>query len=103
MSIENSAFALKEQLERYKDVIGDAFFLGQRKTPNMITEGQSNNNNNCDLGRNLNMSTQQTPIEKSTNEMGGNGGGLMGDTSILQLRDAIDMLIGKLDEKIEAS
>lgn len=27
----------------------------------------------------------------------------MGDTSLVQLRDAIDILIGKLDEKIEAS
>ena len=27
----------------------------------------------------------------------------MGDTSIVQLRDAIDVIIGKLDQKIEAS
>ena len=27
----------------------------------------------------------------------------MGDTSLIQLRDAIDVIIGKLDEKIEAS
>jgi hypothetical protein len=27
----------------------------------------------------------------------------MGDTSLLQLRDAIDVIIGKLDEKIDKS
>ena len=34
---------------------------------------------------------------------GNTNNNLMGDTSLLQLRDAIDVLIGKLDEKIEAS
>ena len=33
----------------------------------------------------------------------GIGYNLMGDTSLVQLRDAIDILIGKLDEKIDAS
>jgi len=27
----------------------------------------------------------------------------MGDTSLVQLRDAIDVIIGKLDEKIDTS
>ena len=67
----------------------------------------------CDnnTGRNRALSTQQTPIYANNNtallsdksNLFGGGGGLLGDTSLLQLRDAIDVIIGKLDDKIETS
>ena len=58
----------------------------------------------------MDLSAQHTPVQlnhmvlqSEKSHLLTNQNNNMGDTSLIQLRDAIDVIIGKLDEKIEAS
>ena len=109
-SLDQTAIQLKEQLERYKDAIGDNLINRAESSVTLQKHNQFHSNvlghrrsPRENSGRNMPiLSTQQTPIgDRSGIGFGSNG--FMGDQSIVQLQDAIDVIIGKLDQKIDAS
>ena len=106
--IESSAQHLKERLQKYKDKIPLALAAFEKDdTFNSRTHGATKL---IEYGRVLNKSEQQTPqghhVRAMTCEKSAIAAAQLPDTSHVysdSLRDAIEVIIKKLDEKIELS
>ena len=101
--IESSALQLKDQLERYKDKISESFAIlgGDNKT--IISQISGHNNSDLLLGSNIRQVVTHRNIAKDYNTLNTDEQKYRSIYYQDSLRDAIQVIIRKLDEKIEVN